>query len=54
MTGPIIKIEQRNPLESDLEELFDSITSWGGDLQILTPNLTLELACEQDYVLILH
>ena len=31
-------LKQRNPLESNLEELFNSITSWGGHLQILAPN----------------
>ena len=33
-------LKQRDPLESDLEELFDSVTSWGGHLQILAPNST--------------
>jgi len=31
-------LKQRDPLEFDLEGLFNSITSWGVHLQILAPN----------------
>jgi hypothetical protein len=34
--------------ESDLEELFQYLTSWGGILQIPTPNLTNNIPCERD------
>ena len=49
----IENLNKESSLESDLEELFQCITSWGRGLQILTPNLRLKLACEEGYALIL-
>ena len=49
----IENLNKESSLESDLEELFQCITSWGRGLKILTPNLRLKLACEEGYALIL-